>query len=158
MKRRITLSIALVLTTTILSLMSSDSTAQTQQSQRFKADTGIVTLGPNQVLRVWVWLGETYVIGEPGPINTYVRFGRVEYTQSVCNGGVCKHTIASQTVSNPITLTTGEAASSDIPNTTFGVRGMVLSNSRDVKVNVMIIDSATGNVVATFQALVTNEE
>ncbi|HYJ87393.1 MAG TPA: hypothetical protein VEW46_15130, partial [Pyrinomonadaceae bacterium] len=53
MKRLLRPSIALVLGAVLLLLISSDSMAQ-QGRRRFSADTGIVTLGPNQKLRVAV--------------------------------------------------------------------------------------------------------
>lgn len=144
MKRSITLSIALALSIVLLSLTSSDRTAQAQQQAAYSIDTGMVTLGPNQVLRV--------VAGfDPGPLDgKFIRFKQIEYAQNTCNNGVCKHTIASQNTLPPITLAPGEAASIDItplPNTS-GVRVVVLSNYRDVKVNAMITDNATGQTTS----------
>ena len=142
MKRKIILSIALVLSVVLVSLMSSDSTAKAQQQNRFRADTGIVTLGgPNQILRVTV-------VGALDLNDLFIRLNRQSFTQDVCNGGVCKLTVASQSTSAPILLMPGEAASFDIPNTAFGVRAVIESNRRDVRANAMIIDSVTGEVVA----------
>ena len=53
-------------------------------------------------------------------------------------------------MSAPILLASNEAASFDIPSAGSGVRGVVVSSSRDVKVTSMIIDSATGEVVSLF--------
>ena len=147
MKRRITLSIALALSIVLVSLMSSDSTVKAQNQIRVVADTGIATLGPNQILRI--------TLGLQGGNYTFA-LRRIEYTQGVCSGGVCKHTIASQTTSNPITLMPGEAASIDIPNTAFGVRGVVLSNRRNAQVTAMIINTSTGEV--TSQIILANTE
>ncbi len=52
MKRKIILSITFVLSLTILLLTSSDSTAQSPNQFRVIADTGVVSLGPNQILRI----------------------------------------------------------------------------------------------------------
>lgn len=144
MKRRITLSIALVLSIVLVSLMSSDSTANAARPQRFVADTGMIPLGPNQLLRV------TVVPVADGPIHSVIftfttnHFG----PQGTCNGGVCKHFISSQTTSDPITLAPGEAASVDIASgQTAQVRlhfGSVLPN---VQMNALIIDTTTGAVV-----------
>jgi hypothetical protein len=72
----------------------------------------------------------------------------VSYAQGMCNGGVCKHFISSQTTSDPITLAPGEAASVDTASGhTAQVRlhfGSVLPN---VRVNALIIDAATGAFV-----------
>ena len=94
MKRRIILSIALALSIVLVSLMSSDSTVKAQNQIRIVADTSIVTLGPGQVLRI--------VAGfDPGPLDgKFISFRQIEYTQGICNGGVCKHTVASQTTSH----------------------------------------------------------
>ena len=142
MKRKIILSIALILSVILVSMISSDSTTLAQQPQRFTADTGVVTLGPNQVLRVTVATGDLN-----GDDTASVRLRWIEYTQGVCNsGGVCKHAVASQTTTNPITLMPGEAASLDLVATTFG-RGIVLSR-RDVRATAAIINTLTGETVS----------
>ncbi len=147
MKRKITLSIALALSIVLVSLMSSDSKVGAQNQLRYTADTGFVTLIPGQILRVSVSLGK--YIDRDGRFT----FRRIEYAQGVCSGGVCKHTVASQSASAPITLMLDEAASFDIPAGGSGVRGIVVSNTPNMRVNAVIIDSATGAVVS----LVNNE-
>ena len=148
MKRRITISIALALSVALLSLMSSDSTAKAQPGGlRRIADTGIVTLGPNQILRLTV-VGTGF-----GNNPDNLCFRRVDYGEGTCNAdGVCKHAISSQIESAPITLMRGEGASIDFRQCIFplcgGVRGVVLSNSRNVRVRASIIDNITGKVVA----------
>ena len=144
MKRKITLSIALILSVILVSLISSDSTVWAQPPQRFAADTGMVTLGPNQVLRVTVATGDLN-----GDDTVNVRLRWIEYTQGVCNsGGVCKHAIESQNTSTPVTLAPGEVVSFDhIGNFNF-LRGVVLSNSRKLRVNAIVFDTSTQRVVA----------
>ena len=142
MKRRITLSIALALSLVLVSLMSSDQTARAQPSQKFTSDTGLVALGPNQVLRITVAVGDI-----DGDDAVRVRFRWIEYSQGVCSGGVCKHAIESQNTSAPITLTPGEVLSFDhIGNFNF-LRGVVLSNSRKLRVNAIVFDTSTQRVV-----------
>ena len=142
MKRRITLSIALTLSLVALSLASSDSTAQAQQQQqqRFKADTGVVAVGPNQTLRLTV-VGD---FNDDGLIS--VRFRRVGYVEA---DNVYK--IAAQDVTGSVRLMPGEAASFDIPASFLGgiyvgVRGVVETNGRDARVTAHIIDRVTGQV------------
>lgn len=153
MKRRIILSIALALSVVLVSLMSSDSRVEAQQQQRFRADSGIITLGPNQILRVTV-------MGALDLNDLYFRVNRQSYTQGTCDsGGVCKHTIASQTTSNPIMLMPGEAALFDIPasflgGVFIGVRGVVLSNSRNVRVTGIVFDTSTQRVVSLNYELI----
>ena len=148
MYRRIALSIALAVSVLSLSLVSSDSTARAQAQDRprnpeaankFTADTGVITLGPNQIIRI--------TVVNRGKADSNVRFRKMEYTQGTCDGGVCSHVVASQTTSAPISLAPGEAGSIDIANTSLGVRGVVLSNSSEVLVTGMIIDTDTGKVV-----------
>jgi hypothetical protein len=140
MKRRILLSIAPALSVILLSLTSSDSRVAAQNQIRIVADTGVVTLGPNQMLRI-------AVDGKFGTeTETAIRFGQIEYAQSVCNGGICRLAVASQTTSDPIPLMPGEAVSYDIyeHEMQHAVRGVVLSNGRDVQVNAYIINTVTG--------------
>ena len=152
MKRKIILSSALILSLTALLLTGSDSTVKAQNQIKVIADTGMITLGQNQILRVIMKDGSNSVTLE----NFVVR--RIEYSPGACNGGICKHTVASQNVSDPIPLRAGEAVSIDFRRCVFpicgGVRGVILSDSRDVQVNAMIIDTVTGEVVAFTTDLV----
>ena len=145
MKRRITLSIALVLSIVLVSLTSSDSTVKSQNQIRFVADTGLITLGPNQILRLTVNTRD-------GNDTINVRFRRQEYIDTSTTAGIRKLAISSQESSDLIPLMPGEATTLDfrrcISPICGGVRGMVLSNNRGVQVNTMIIDSATGEVVS----------
>ncbi len=134
MKRKITLSIALVLSIVTLSLIKSDSTVNAEPPQKFIFDTGIVTLGPGQILRVTSGALPTGL--------TLNSFRKIGYEPISNEAGITSLAISSQSVSPPLTLMPGEGASIDIPNTAFGVRGVVLSNSRDVKVTALIIDSS----------------
>jgi hypothetical protein len=99
----------------------------------------------NQVLRFTI-------AGGIGDADLYVQFRRIEYMPGACNGGVCKHTLASQTTSGPIQLFPGEAASMDIPNTGLGVRGIAVTNRGTARVTIQVIDSTTGNIVSFKEA------
>jgi len=145
MKRQIALSIALILSA-LLSLANFAPTTKGQQPQQSKipvADTGIITLSPNQMLRLTVtgdWDGD----GDLSAAELFFR--RLEYTQVASKDGVSKTVLTSQTTSGSITLAPGEDASFDIPNTAFGVRGVVVSNRPDVRVTAQIINRTTGDV------------
>lgn len=152
MKRRITLSIALALVVVLVSLMSSDQVANAEPPQRFVFDTGIVKVGDGQTLILSVVAGDFNGDGHLD-VGDFV-FKRFVYMQGPCSGdGVCRQTIDSQSTSDPIMLMAGEAASIAVdpsdPNVIY-VRAAVVSNSRDVRVNAMIIDNATGEVSAFF--------
>src|SRR5688572_10468012 len=98
MRHRTTLSIALALSVVLLSVMSSDSAANTQPPpQRFRADTGLIIPGPHQILRL------TIAAGSGDDQITFVRFRRMEYQQGTCDSaGVCKHALSSQTITDRI--------------------------------------------------------
>jgi hypothetical protein len=145
LKRQMTLSCVLTLSV-LLSLVTLPATAQGQQPGRFTSDSGIVTLGPTQILRITVNTGA-------GNDTIAVRFKRMAYTQVACNvDGVCKQTVSAQTTSTPIMLMPGEAASVDLVATTFG-RGIVISNSRDARVTYQVVDTTTGEINAVLVAL-----
>ncbi|HXI94362.1 MAG TPA: hypothetical protein VNO24_30685 [Blastocatellia bacterium] len=135
----------------VLALASFTATAQKDASLRksVMADTGIVSLGPGQVLRVTVDWGD-------GSAEAVVRFRRIEYSQGACNGGLCTLAMSSQTTSGPLTLMPGEGASMDISDAAFGVRGVVFSNRPDVKVTAEIINGSTGE--ATSHVIMANTE
>ena len=145
MKRKMTSSIALALTV-LLSVMTFVPTAQGQQRLKPVADTGVVPLGPNQILRLTVAAGDVNGDG------IEVRFGKAAYMPLGCNNdGVCKHGLSSQSLSAPVMLNPGEAASIDITNS-GPVRGMILSNNQNVRVNAMIVDMTTGKIIAVLIA------
>ncbi len=143
MKRKITLTMALVLGSLLLSLASSDSTARAQQQAKFRADTGIVTLGPNQVLRV------TATADVDGNDFLAVRFRRIQYTKGTCNGGVCKLGSVTDLIIDPIALMPGETTSMDLSQNGFdGARIMFQANRRNVRATAMIINTVTGETTS----------
>src|SRR5678815_1898509 len=80
--KTIALTAALAVSVILLSLVSSDSVTQAQQRRLFQWDTGVVSLGPNQVLRITGdWNGDG---------DTTVGFRAVKYGQAACMGNVCK--------------------------------------------------------------------
>jgi hypothetical protein len=139
MKRKRTLTMALVLGSLLVSLTSSDSTARAQQQPKFRADTGIVTLGPNQVLRV------TATGDVDGNDFLAVRFRRMQYAQGTCVGDVCKLASVTDLIIDPVTLMPGEAASMNLSQDGFkGVRILVQSNRRNVRATAAIVNTVTG--------------
>ncbi len=143
MKRRITLSIALFLSIVLVSLTGSDQAINAQNQMRLVRDTGVVTRGADQELRI--------TAAYNGDDNIRIRFRKIEYGQNTCSGGVCKQTVVSETTSAPITLSAGEAASfTCIPASVYGVRVQVLSNSQELNANAWIIDSVTGLVQSSL--------
>ena len=149
MKRRIILSIALVLSIVLVSLMSSDSTVKGQSGSDHAWAT-FATLGPNQILRITV-------VGNGGSDMIGVRITWTQYMAAGCSGmpPVCRHTVASQGAT-PVFPLGSDAFSFDVPGNGNGVNVVVLSNNRNVRVNALIIDALTGKV--TSQIIVANTE
>ena len=143
MRRRIALSIALALGVSV-SLVSLPATAQAQQQQRrfFAYDTGVLTPGAGQILRVTV-------AGGHGDDAISVRFRRVRYMAEGCNtDGVCRHSTQQVMSSSPLLLNSSEAAYIDVPGDGNGVRVVVGSTSRDVRATASIINTLTGETVS----------
>jgi len=139
MKRSIAWTVALVVGLILLSLVSSDSVTQAQQRRLFQWDTGVVSLGPNQVLRITGdWNGDS---------DTIVGFREIKYGQGSCSGNVCKLITISTTTSGPHRLVSGEAISLELVATTYG-RGILTSNHRDMRVTASIINTTTGETTS----------
>ena len=140
MKRNIALAVTLAVSVILLSLASSDSATQAQERGRlFQWDTGVVSLGPNQVLRITGdWNGDG---------DTTVGFREIKYGQGACNGTVCKLNTISSTTSGPHKLAAGEAISLELVANTYG-RGIVTSNRRDGRVTASIINTTTGETAS----------
>ena len=133
MKPKLKLWLAIVFSVVLLPVG-----AQAQSALKPIADTGMITLGPNQVLRVTVATGDV-----TGDDVVRVRFRQMEYMEQ---GNIYR--VASSNMAGPLTLTSGEATSIDIPNTGSPVRGVVLSNSRSPKVVAIVFDTSTQRIVA----------
>lgn len=144
MKRRISLSIAVALSIVLVLLTSSDSTVTAQNQLRVVADTGVITLGPNQVLRVTVAAGD---VNGDDPLR--VRFRQIKYAQGVCSGGICKHSIESQTTSAPVTLAPNESAVVDAADYVLW-RIVVFASNRNVRATGTIINANTGEVTSNI--------
>ena len=146
MKRRMALSITLVLSVVLLSLM----TARAQQGgKRFSFYTGVLTLNnPDQVLRLTVDWGD----GSSAP--AVVRFRRRGYLEQ---GNIYR--VASEVTTDPTTLAPGEAAQMDISQGEFNaVRGEIIvvgsgTDAAGARVTVQIINRTTGRVDSVLVAL-----
>ena len=146
MKAKVSLSIAFVFCVLLLS-----ATATAQGGLKPIADCGMIPLGPNEALRL------TVAVGDVNNDNIRVRFRLIEYTAGICTGGVCKHLVMSQTLSPPIMVNANEAASTTFPIDVASeevryVRGVVLSDSQNVRVRGIVFDTSTQriNAICTF--------
>lgn len=134
----------------VLCVLASFTTVTAQNGIKPFADSGMITLGPKEVLRLTVVAGNNNE-------NIRVRLRLIEYTAGMCNGPECKHVVLSQTTSAPIRLDAGEAASSSFPATVGGeevryVRAVVLSDNPNVRVQGIVFDTSTQriNAICTF--------
>ena len=142
MKRNIALALG-ALSLVLVSLLSSDSSVRAQQDRKLVTfDTGVVSLGPNQRLRLSVTGGDFNSDGD-----TTVGFRAIQYAQGVCGGGVCQFANAGVTTSGPFTLAAGEGVSLELVATTYG-RGIVSSNRKNVRVTASIINTVTGDTTS----------
>jgi hypothetical protein len=150
MKHRKIFSIALVLNALLWPVLAS--TAQGQQGgKRLIADSGVIRLGPGQILRITI-------NGQAGNDTLNVRFRRMYYVGSA-NGGVWKtSSVVAQDTSDPITLAANEAASTDLSQGGFdAVRGEVIIRGYTGATNVnngvlfQIINASTGEVVSAWK-------
>lgn len=145
MKRRITTTIGLVVGVVVLSMMSSAPTAHAKKEKMFSVDTGIIILGPNQLLRI--------VTNNNDPeVGYVVRFTQMAYT-GTANGGLSRWNLVSQTTSDSTTVAPGEGFSIDIGTSENVVRVVVLSDTQDLQVTAQIIDTTTGNIIAILIGL-----
>jgi hypothetical protein len=120
---------------------------------RFRGDTGVITLGLGQVLRITI-------ASEGFESNAVaVRFAWMKYGPAVCNAeGVCRHVIQSQGVTAPVNVGPSQAASFDLSGSGDGVRIEVLANSDSANTedSMIIINAATGEV--TSHVIMANTE
>ena len=153
MKRGIILSIALVATVASAMFLSYDSSAQGQQRRRFSFDTGVVTLGPHQSLRMGLY-GDYNSDGDVDAADYITaRLRRMEYIEQ---GNIYR--IDAQSTPPPVSLGNGEAAIFDVTdgssNTIRIGRGIVSGFivGPDVRGNVRatatIINTLTGETVS----------
>jgi hypothetical protein len=116
---------------------------QAQAARKLRGDTGIITLGTGQVLRITV-------NGKDGNDTFRVRFAWRKYMPAACNNeGVCRHTLQSQGITAPVNVGANEAASYDVQGTGGGVALTVFVAAGDVNGDAEIINSATGEVTSS---------
>jgi hypothetical protein len=148
LKHRKIFSIALILG--VLCLSSFTPALAQNGARRLIADSSVVRLGPDQILRITV-------NGQAGNDKLNVGFRRMYYVGST-NGGIWKTSNVVQDTSGPITLAADEAASIDISQGGFdAVRGEVIirgyTGATTVNAGVVfqIIKASTGEVVCVWE-------
>src|SRR5882724_10077503 len=148
MKRQSRLSLVMVLTLFVSMLCLPFQVQGQQPPNRFRSDTGVITLGIGQKLVV-------YIGGSRDAVR--VRFAWMRYMPAGCyNDGVCRHVIQSEGATAPVNLGPNQAASFEVQGTGGGVRIEVRVATGDVTGDECIINSATGEV--TSHVIMANTE
>jgi hypothetical protein len=114
------------------------------------ADTGIVTLGPNQVLRVTAF---TVLILPYIEQDNVFKLRRTEYSAAACASGVCPLSVASQTTTPPLTVPPGGAVTLDVPAGSAGSRVALLSAGRGARLTAQVVDATTGQIICVLIGL-----
>lgn len=148
MKRSITLSFTTL--SLLLSLVSLPAPVHaTPRPPRFRADSGVVTLGPAQKLRVTVAAGD---INGDNAIRVRLRW--MQYAEQTCSGmpTVCRHMVTSQSVTPVEALGDEDAVSLDLNGAGIGgtgaVRVVIESDSPNTRVRGIVFDTSTQRIVA----------
>lgn len=130
MKRRIFLSIALVLTIGFIALTNADSPARAQRNRLYVYDSGVVTLGANQTLVVTVSTNEA----------TEIAFHEYAYGTDVCSGTICKSSLISEIQFPVVSLNAFESMRDGVTAspTVSGTRITVTTKKPDLRCNAQI--------------------
>ena len=156
MKRKMTLSLTLTLSL-LLTLVSLPATARAAPPQHFSGDTGVVTPGMGQTMRITV-SPASLPNGAGGNDAIRVRLKWRQYAAQSCSGmpPVCRHMVVAQGVTPVETLGPDDALSTDVQGTGAGVRIVVESNSPNARVLCVIFDTSTQRIVTTMQVIMAN--
>jgi hypothetical protein len=141
---------SLALIAPLLGLLSGDGTlraapAVAPGAMSKVADTGMITLGPDQLLKLTV-------VSRAGNVN--LRFQSVAYSDPSCDGPVCTHPVATQVTTGTVVLGANTAASYDVAGGSGGARGIVLSDSpaSSLRVIAELVDTTT-HAIGTIEEL-----
>lgn len=149
MKRRITLSIAFVLTIVLVLLTNADSSVEAQNQVRYTAGSGIVGLTPGENLSL--------TINGAGDDPIVVRFRRTRYVKTNCADGVCRYVVESQTTTPAMISAPNQSSKLDLMGSEIGPDAAgsieVLSSSRNATVTVQLSDAVTGQTKSVLIAL-----
>lgn len=139
MKRRIVLSIAMFLVIASFAMSSSDATVSAARNSLTRFDTGVITLGADQLLRI-------NVNGSAGNDTINVQTTRQVYGQPVCNAGVCQSFLIIVEALPVMTVESSEMLTFNVVPTTSsgGVRALVTANDPFADVTAHVVDANTG--------------
>jgi hypothetical protein len=119
-------------------------TAQTAPRGRVIGDTGLVTLGPDQVLRLSVFHILPYIEQD-----NLFKLATLRFAPGACPGGACPHELVSDELSPAMTVSGPNGMTVDIPaGASSGVRAVVHSQSRRLRVTATIVDANTNQIIA----------
>ena len=134
----------MILVSTIISMSTSITVAQTKKQKTFTFDTGILTLGPNQMLRI--------VTNNNDPDEAYsATVKRMSYLV-ISEQDSVRYRLISQDTSGPILREAAEGFSIDV-GTSEAVRVLISSTSPNLRTTVQLVDTTTGNIIAILIGL-----
>ena len=151
MKRKIILSVAFIMSVTVLLLLTgADSQVGAQNQSRYTAGTGMIKPGANQTLSLTI-------AGGSGDDAMTVRFRQTKYLKTGCADGVCRYVVESQTTTPAMLSAPNQSSKLDFMGNQLGpdeaVSIEVLSSSRNARVTVQLSDALTGQVDSVLIAL-----
>ena len=143
-RTRVSIAVTLII---LLSFLTLAPTISAQQHHRFRAGTGVVTLGMGQVLRITLSSEAFEDAAIVRPRFVWVRYGPMN-----CNTeGVCRQTVQSQGATTPVIINQVESASFDMQGP-GSVRVEVFADYNGNGIvdaaDCLIINTATGETVS----------
>jgi hypothetical protein len=133
---------ALLASLLFASLLTFPANTHAQQTHdRFRGDTGVITVGMGQKVIVWIHGG---ALKSPAA----VRFAWQRFMPAACNpDNVCHQVIQSQGNTTPVSVGPNEAVSFEIQGNGNSLRVQVIVTSGDVSGDAELID-VTGQVIS----------
>jgi hypothetical protein len=142
---------AVTLVGALLSTLAWPETAHALPRRKVMADTGVLALGPDQVLRLTLTSTATKDIP--------FRFRRMQYDVPGCDQGVCGYELASSSLTDAQILGPGQAISIELRGGSAGGRIMALTlenaliSSFSLRANGEIRDANTNGIIAILIGL-----
>jgi len=144
MKHSKTISLSVTLSLLLL-LLGSPLTAQAAPP-RFRADSGVITLGANQVLRITINPASL----PNGNVSIRARLRWMQYGEVGCSGMplVCRHTIVSQGETGIVMLDRDDTVLFEVLGGAGPVRAVVEANNPNLTAMAVVFDTSTQRVIS----------
>jgi hypothetical protein len=129
----------------------SEAQAKPRQRRTVVADSGVLALGPDQVLRL--------TLSSTAKSGLSLRFRRLQYDETGCDQGACQLNVAAYSLTDPLSVAAGQAVSVEIRGGSAGVRVMAVTlenaliSSYSFRANGDIRDANTNQIIAILIGL-----